>query len=146
MRFATGYAFRLRDLFIKFPFEKLKFDGGSFQEIFKTKERCIICARILAYSLKLIVTDIIKNNVTFILPTNSKYAELYVRRTSQEEFAKIRQAGYDQDVDFLETNFTTYRLSFRWQGRNLLRQKPCYMSLSLKKLMIENMNNGMKYC
>lgn len=143
---ALGYAYRLRDLFIRFPFEKLKFDGGSFKEIFKVKERCVICARILGYCLTLIINDIIDNNITFIFPTGKKYAELCMVRTSKEDFARIRKAGYDQDVDFLETNFTTYRMQFRWMGSKIMHTKPCYFNKSIKAKMIENINNGMVYC
>jgi hypothetical protein len=44
----------------------------------------------MSYCIFLVIKDIIKNNVTFILPTNKRYAELYVRRTSKEEFTKRR--------------------------------------------------------
>ena len=48
--------------------------------------------------------------------------------------------------DFLETNFTTYKLSFRWMGKYLMRSKPCYIGTSLRDEFINNINNGVKYC
>lgn len=146
MRYALGYAFTLKDLYTKFPFQKLKFNGCSFEHIFKTADLAIICSRIMYYCVKLVITDIIRNNVTFILPTGKRYAEIYVRRTSKEEFIHRRQKGGDQEIDFLETNFTTYKLSFRWMGKYLMRSKPCYVGASLKNEFINNINNGMKYC
>lgn len=146
MNYALGYAFTLRDLYTKFPFQKLKFNGCSFENIFKTADMCIICSRILCYCVQLVITDIIRNNTTFVLPTGKKYAEIYVRRTSQEEFKCRRQKGGDQDIDFLETNFTTYKLSFRWMGKYLMRSKPCYVGTSLRDEFINNINNGVKYC
>ena len=69
-----------------------------------------------------------------------------LQRTSQEEFKCRRQKGGDQDIDFLETNFTTYKLSFRWMGKYLMRSKPCYIGTSLRDEFINNINNGVKYC
>ena len=125
MNYALGYAFTLRDLYTKFPFQKLKFRQDKYYNS---------------------IAHIIRNNTTFVLPTGKKYAEIYVRRTSQEEFKCRRQKGGDQDIDFLETNFTTYKLSFRWMGKYLMRSKPCYIGTSLRDEFINNINNGVKYC
>lgn len=146
MRCALGYSFTLTDLYTKFPFQKLKFSGATFQHIFKSAFLPVQCTRIMYYCIKLVILDVIRNNVTFILPTGKKYAEIYVRRTSKEEFINRRRKGGDQEIDFLETNFTTYKLTFRWMGKNFIRSKPCYIGGDLKKEFINNINNGMKYC
>ncbi len=145
MNYAFGYAFNLKDLYTKFPYHKLKFNGCSFPQL-NTCNIVDICTRVMSYCIFLVIKDIIKNNVTFILPTNKRYAELYVRRTSKEEFTKRRQKGGEQDIDFLETNFTTYKLMYRWQNGKILREKPCYVGSELKEEFINNINNGMKYC
>ena len=95
MRYALGYAFTLTNLFTNFPFEKLKFSGITFEDKFKTRFLPIQCAKILCYCIQLVILDVIRNNVTFILPTGKKYSEIYVRRTSKEEFVNRRRKGGD---------------------------------------------------
>lgn len=146
MNLATGCAFRIKDLFLNFPFNKLKFDGGTFKEIFKNKHRTEILARILTYCIELVIKDIIENNVTFIFPTGKKYAALHMYRTTPKGFQQLRQCGSDMDVDFLETNFTTYKLRFTWMGANFMRSKHVNIGGEYKDMLIENINKGIKYC
>jgi len=108
MNLSLGCAFNLEDLFLNFKNSKLDMDCGKCEKLTGDRHRDKLAQKVFMDSVQLILNDVIDNNVTFQLPLNGVKAELYVKRYTGEEFAKLRKRGKWQDVDFLKSFFTGY--------------------------------------
>ena len=66
MNFALGHAFNLKHLFENFDLKRLKISCKDCQDILGyTRHRDVLAAQIFKDSVKLVIKDIIDNNVTF---------------------------------------------------------------------------------
>ena len=141
-RFATGYAISALELFTRF---KLHYIKNNPYEAFRDNSKKVAAARVFIYAFWLILKDIIDNGHTFALPTGfESYIEMKV--VKDEEFAKARQKGAFQEIDFLASNFSGYGLQYRSKlksGRWFT--KPIAVHKKLKNIIIENTNNGKRY-
>lgn len=146
MRYALGCAFNIKDLFIKFPYEKLLISSKKCEELFGNYHRRFLAHRIFKDAFKLVVYDAIQNNATFELPTGSKKCDIHVTRIEGEKFKKARQRGAFKNVDFLKSNFTGNILTFNMYSNNRHRMKPIHLNKDFKNLLDENTNNGKQYC
>ena len=99
MNNAVGCAFNQDEMFMNFKKQKLK----------TVKEKKLI-KKIARDSIKLVLKDIIENNVTFQLPTGSRKSDIHLSRISGDDFTHARQMGKFQDVDFLSSKIGTFEL------------------------------------
>lgn len=136
MNYAVGCAFNQDEMMMNFKKQKLK--------SVKNKE---LIKRIARDSIKLVLNDIIDNNVTFQLPTGSRKSDIYVRRISGKEFVRARQNGKFQDVDFLSSNFSGNQLVLNMYDREgkPTRIKPIYLNKEYKNRLTEYTNQGKQY-
>ncbi len=148
MNYATGYAFNTDEIFENFPYDKLLVTCNDCNIVNGDFHKDKLVKRVFKDALKLILTDIIDNNVTFQLPTGSRRAEIHVNNYEGEAFEKARRRGKWLDVDFLASNFTGNQLVLEMYGKNngLRRRKPIYVDKRLKDKLTENTNNGIRYC
>lgn len=146
MRFALGHAFHLRHLFENFNLKKLKINCKDCQDIMGyTRHRDVLAIQIFKDSVKLVINDIIDNNVTFEFPNS--LAQIYMEKTQGEDFVRARQNGKWMDVDFIASFFTGYQLNLKLKNRNGAprRKIPIYVDKNLKNKITENTNNGKQY-
>lgn len=144
MHFATGYSFNSNDLFYNLPIKKLKITTDECKRYFKTANKRLVAIRIFYYTLKLILLDIINNNVTFQFPTQRK-CYLQMKRTCGEDFKNARRNGKWLDVDYMASNFTGYQIEFLYYASERDIHKPVYISNNLKNLITKYTNEGKQY-
>lgn len=143
---AVGSGFGSKNLFENFKYDKVDFNYKDSLEICGSPYKETLPTRIFREGLKVILNDIIDNNVTFELPTEPRKSNIHIKRYSDEDFAKGRQCGKWQDVDFLESNFTGYQMVFSYQSGATFKEKPIYLCSKLKNKITENTNKGKQYC
>lgn len=148
MNYATGCAFNLDEMFLNFKKSKLKMTSNQCEKINKDPHRNKLIQKIFRESVKLILNDIIENNVTFELPTGARKSDIHIKRYYKEEFAKGRQNGKWKDVDYLQSNFTGYQLILTMYGKGGTRNriKPIYLNKEYKDKITKYTNEGKQYC
>lgn len=147
MNYALGHAFSTKDLFMNFPIEKLKITNEQCTEIYSDGNKRDLCASIFITALKLVIDDIIDNNIHFKLPGIGRtQSYIYMKRTQGDKFKKAFRNGKWRDVDFIESNFSGYQLVLEMQsGKRLPREKSIYLSPKDKQRITDNTNNGKQY-
>ena len=146
MDYAVGHSFNVDEMFMNFPYKKLKLTCEDCKRINGNKDRDALVKKIFRDSVKVILNDIIDNNVTFILPTNKGIADIHVRRTYGEDFKKARKRGKWKNVDFLSSNFSGNELVLSMKHNVFSKEKIIYVDKNLKSKITENTNNGIQYC
>lgn len=147
MNYATGCAFNMDDMFMNFPYKKLKLNCKKAEEINGDKHRDKLVKKIFRTCLKKVLEDIIDNNITFQLPTGAVPSELHMRRIHGEAFSKARRNGKFQEIDFLESFFSGYEIELNmYKKGGLKRSKTVYVDPRLKQKIIDNTNKGKQYC
>ena len=101
MNYATGYAMNIDELFLSFPTSKMTITTKACEELIGNRHKEVIAKKIFKSAINMVLEDIIENNATFILPTKSKRAELYMKRFNREEFSRARRNGKWNKVNFL---------------------------------------------
>ncbi len=147
MNYATGCAFNLDEIFMNFDKSKLKMTSALCSDINKNPHKIALIKKIFRVALKIIINDIIDNNITFTLPTGGRKSEIMMSRISGEQFSKARQNGKFMDIDFIESNFSGYELKFimyRPDGAPT-RTKTIYVDNKLKAKITQKTNQGMQY-
>ena len=147
MNYATGYAFNIDEIFENFPYDKLLVTCSDCNIINGDYHKDKLVKRVFKDALKLILSDIIENNVTFTLPTGGIKSEIHVNNTSGKNFEQARKHGKWVDVDFLASNFTGNQIVLEMHRKDgIKRVKPIYVSSKLKNRLTELTNEGKKYC
>ena len=136
MNFAVGCAFNQDEMMMNLKKQKLK----------SVKNKDLI-KRIARDSIKLVLNDIIDNNVTFQLPTGSRKSDIHMHRIEGKEFVKARQNGKFQDIDFLTSNFGGYQMVLNMYDREgkPTRIKPIYLNKEYKNKITNYTNAGKQY-
>ena len=144
--YALGFAFTVDDILANFPYKSLNLDCKLCKTITGDNHRNILVGRIFKESVKIIILDIIQNNVTFWLPlTGSKKCNIHMKRVSGEEFKNLRRGGKWQDIDILKSMFSGYQLSLYMLGNRTPRVKSIYLNKDLRQVISDRTNNGMSY-
>lgn len=143
---AIGYAFNSSHLFINFPFKKLKINCKQCEELIGDKHRNKLAQKIWRENYKLILNDIIDNNVTFQLPVSRK-CDIHMQTYSGNQFKNLRRSGKWKNVDFLKSLFTGNQLAlFMHSPKRTPRVKNIYVNKELQKKIDDYTNNGKTYC
>lgn len=145
-RYSLGCAFNTNELFDNFPYKKLQFTCAECKAITGDAHRDILVKRIFKESVKLVINDIINNNVTFWLPVNGiRKCNIHMRRVQGDEFKNLKKAGKWKDIDILKSSFSGYELTLFMLGKRTPRIKQIYVSKEFKDRITKNTNNGMQY-
>lgn len=145
MNYSVGCAFNTDELFMNFPFKKLKLTCEDCRKINGGLHRDVLVKQVFRECFKLVLNDIIDNNITFHLPTGAKKCDMHMKRVRGESFKNLRRAGKWKDVDILESNFTGYEIGFYMYGKVSPRIKNVYVNKALKDRITANTNKGMQY-
>lgn len=142
--YATGYCFNTRDLFENFNLKKFKVSSKVCEKLTGFADRRTLAIRIFLYAVKIILLDIINNNVTFKFPTRRE-CYLNIVGTFGEEFKQARRNGAWLDVDYLKSNFSGYQMQFMYIANDREIKKPVYVSKWMKDIITKNTNEGKSY-
>ena len=145
MIMATGAAFNIDEILMNFPYKKLSITCQKCKEITGDPHRNILVKQILRECVRVILNDVIDNNVTFWLPTGAKKCNIHMKRVDGEAFKNLRKAGKWKDVNLLSSSFTGYELGLFMYGVRDTRVKTIYVNKSLKDKITQNTNNRMQY-
>ena len=142
--YATGYAFNVTELFENFNNKRLSISSSDLKKTIGYQDKDELVLQIFLYAIKVILLDIIQNNVTFKFPTKRE-CYLNIVRTSGEEFKQARRNGKWLDVDYLKSDFSGNQMQFMFIANEREIKKPVYLSSNLRDMITENTNNGMVY-
>lgn len=145
MNYAVGCAFNINEMLINFPYKKLKITCKECENINGNMHRNVLVKQIFRECLKIILNDIIDNNVTFWLPTGARKSNIHMQKINGDKFKNLRRSGKWKDVDFINSNFTGYMLGFYMFGARNRLIKNIYVNNELKNKITENTNKGMQY-
>lgn len=143
---ATGCAFNLDEMFINFPYEKLKLTCEDCEKINNNSHRDKLVKKIFREFLKIVFNDVIDNNVTFQLPTGKQKCDIHMKKVQDDAFKNLRKSGKWSDVDFITSEFTGYELGLFMYGERDPRIKTIYVNKQLKDKITKNTNDGIRYC
>lgn len=145
MNYSIGCAFNMDEILMNFPYKKLKLTCEDCRKINGDPHRNILIKQIFRECFKLIINDIIDNNITFHLPTGAKKCNIHMKKVRGDAFKNLRRSGKWSNVDFLESNFTGYEIGFYMYGKVSPRIKTIYLNNYYKNRITENTNKGMQY-
>ena len=145
-KYALGCAFNLEDILGNFPYKKLKITCKECENITGDNHRSSIVKKIFRYHVKLVIEDIIANNITYWLPlTGQKKCNIHMKLVRGDAFKNLRQAGKWEDIDILKSNFSGYQLSLFIFGYRTPRVKSIYLNKDYRDRISHNTNEGMQY-
>ena len=145
MNFALGHCFSPANIFEKFPFEKLKTHYTNMYKTSLIHGKIKLCMSIFADCVKLVLNDVINNDVTFRLPTTGRPADIRMIKIEDEAFRRARSYGKFKEVDFLASNFKGYQLGLYMYGTGRTRVKTIYVDKNLKSQITKHTNEGHDY-
>lgn len=146
MNYSTGCAFNMDDMFMNFPYDKLEMSCEDCKEINGNPHRDHLVKKVFRECVKEVLEDMIENNITFVLPTQGRHAEMHVKRTYGEDFKNARRNGKWRDVDFLKSGFSGNQIVLNIKSGHMIKTKPVYVNKSLKKRLTNYTNKGKQYC
>lgn len=145
-KYALGCAFNLEDILGNFPYKKLKITCKECANMTRDNHRSSIVKKIFRYHVKLVIEDIIANNITYWLPlTGQKKCNIHMKMVRGDAFKNLRQAGKWEDIDILKSNFSGYQLSLFMLGNRTPRVKSIYLNKDYRDRISHNTNEGMQY-
>ena len=142
-KIARGYAFNLKDMFKNFKHKKLQITCKECLKYFKTSHKEDVASRVFLECVKLVMNDILENNITFKLPGYN--ADIHMHKISGEDFQLARSRGAFKNIDFLKTNFTAYRPALHMYNNDRTRIKLIHSNQSYTNKLDEYINSGKKY-
>lgn len=144
MNYATGYAFNAKELFSNFKVEKLKTSTNACKKILGYVDRKTLAIRIFLYAVKVILLDIIDNNITFKFPTKRE-CFLNIVGLFGEDFKKAYRNGKFQEIDYLASDFSGYYMQFMYIANGREIKKKVHINKELKDRITKNTNEGKIY-
>lgn len=141
--YANGYALNAQDLFENFKSRSVTFSkDGTYVQHKKKK-----AASIFLTCVRLVIQDIIDNNVQFKLPPVGNGASyIQMARISGDQFKRAFRAGKWRDIDFLTSDFTGYQIRYYMEHKNKpAREKNIYLYNKHKNQITEKTNQAFTY-
>ena len=96
------------------------------------------------YCFSLIINRIIDEKVRFKIPVNTE-AYIDFEIVTGDKFIEQRQNGRFSEIDFVESDFTGYFLTYYFQAKAYQKAMPIYVGGDIKKKFLEGINSGTKY-
>lgn len=145
--YAMGHCFSPKEIFYNFPTKKLKMTQEQCLEIYSDGNKKDLAASIFSRCFQLIVDDIIENNVYFKLPgVGTTQSYLYMDSIKGDKFKRAFKNGKFRDIDFLESNFRGYQITYEMQSQKRTpRKKYVYLSAKDKQRITNYTNIGKQY-
>lgn len=142
-----GHSFTCHDIFMNFPVRKLKMTPELCKQYYSDGSKRDFAASIWMESAKLVVDDIIENNIQFKLPGMGRtQSYIQMKRTTGDEFKKAFKNGKWNDVDFIISNFSGYQLQLIMESKKRTsREKPIYLAGKDRDRITEYTNQGKQY-
>lgn len=145
MRYDTWHCFTTTDLYDNVDPAKWNITK-KYAEKHGAKNKRDICGWILTYFFYLVFLDIIKNNITFVIPVvGNRECFLYVKCIQDELFEEMYSQGSFAGIDPLLSEFKGYQIFLQWQKGVYFREKPVYISKNIKHWFYSQINNGKQY-
>lgn len=146
MNWSLGCAFSTNELFMNFPYKSLSIDCKQCKAITGNNHRDVLVKRVFKESLKLVINDIIENNITFWLPlTGNRKCNIHMRRMQGSDFKNLRRGGKWKDVDIIRSMFSGYDIGFYMLGKRTPRVKTIYLNKELRDKITNYTNQGKQY-
>lgn len=145
MKYATGYCMNAVDVMKGFPAKKTVITAKECEKIMKNRHKEKLAERIWKANIAMVLDDVIDNSDTFVLPTASKKAEIYIKSYPREEFVQGRKNGKWKDIDYLASNFTGAQMMFKYQNGGVFKEKPIYVDAGRKQRIADRLNSGKAY-
>lgn len=146
MRWALGCAFNMDDMLIRFPYAKLQCTCQQCKEISNDLHKKSLVKKVFKENVKIVLLDIIHNNVTFWLPlVGAKKCNIHMRRVQGEAFKRLRQAGKWEDIQIFSSMFSGYEIGLYLLGNRTPREKTVYVDKKLKSIISQKTNEGFNY-
>lgn len=142
--FPRGYSFNLDDMFLNFRHKRLKLTCDESERYFNDRHKKTPAKQILTACVKMVLDDVLENNVTFQLPGCK--ADIHMQAISGEDFKRARENGAFLNVDFLKSNFTAYRPYLFLYSMGRTRMKQIRTNPGYTDKLDEYTNNGKTYC
>ena len=148
MKYALGHSFNLDQLFSNFNKDKLKVSTQQVKKYYADGNKQSLIKTVFREFMKMVLNDVVDNNVTLELPTDANKSEICMRRIFGDEFKSARQHGKFKEIDFLNSNFSGNQLALIMHNKEgkPSRIKSIYVAGDLKRKIIENTNKGKQYC
>lgn len=144
--YALGCAFTLDQILMNFPYNKLSLTCQECKNIIGDNHRQVLVRRIFTECFKIVIDDIINNNITFWLPlTGQKKCNLHMRRVQGDEFKNMRKHNKWGDVDIIQSMFSGCEIGMFMLGNRTPRVKTVYVDNNRKNIITDNTNKGMPY-
>lgn len=146
MKYALGCAFNLPDMFMNLNLKRLDITCDECGKLIGDRHRDRLAQRIFKSCFKLVIEDIVKNNVTFWFPLNGiRCCNMHMARVQGKDFQRLRRAGKWRDVDFIKSFFTGYEIRLFLLGKRTPRVKTVYLNKLYRDQITVNTNNGKNY-
>lgn len=146
MKSALGCAINTSELLRNFPLHKLKLDCKLTVKLIKRTTRLDLVSRIFKYCFKLVINDIIENNITFNLPlVGKKKARIEPSIFEGDYFNLMYNLGSYEGLDYIASDFKMYGIQFVMAGNRTPRRRRVYISKAYKDKIIEKANQGFVY-
>ena len=143
--YKTGYCFNTRELYDPINPAKWNITMDFAKEQGFSSHRSL-CGHVLCYLLYLIILDIIENNVTFELPlVGNKEARIYVKCFQDDDFMRMYAGGKFLGIDFIASEYKGYQIHYQWKRGHFYKEKPIYISHTIKDWFYYKINKGKQY-
>lgn len=140
-RFLISHAVKPRECFYDLDttgFEDIINSDSLKRHLLDGSKRYDVCGTMLTYFFKMLIEDVIDNNVMFKLPSKREaYIELH--KIGGEELKKARQNGAFSNVDLLRSGFTAARIRFRAKVHNRWLTKNMYVYSHYRDRIYQNL-------
>lgn len=136
MKYSTGCAFNVSQLLYNLNVKKLTFSGIN---------KITSASAVFVYSVKLVLDDIIDNNITFNLPTGARKCNIHMRKVQGESLKKLMKVDKWPGLDVLSTYFTGYEINIYLKRRTHIDKRTIYIDNRLKQRIIDKANTGFQY-
>ncbi len=133
------------DLFCNFDVKKKLTGKGNIKRTYKCEDKNTLARKIFLRYLYIMFTDFLEGDKVFTLPTR-KYMEIRMRRIPQAQFISARKVGNYADVDILASNQMCYEAVITYKVRGVLIDSMVKVSKQLRKIVVNKVNTGYKYC
>ena len=141
--YPVSYSVHFSDLYTNFNFKKLRISEEKAEAVYDLDSQAIL-ALVLRDLFRLVLPEIVRQNIAFKLPTGTR-AWIEVHPFTGEEFKRARQLGGFEGVDYVATNFTGYRVCLKWRTVYQDYNKPIYINSQLKRELLDAQNSGKKF-
>lgn len=141
----TPHLVTMGDLFDSFDVTKLKGEG-NIRKIYKCCDKNALARKIFFRYLHTVFTRMCQGGVVFEWSHVHTTMQIGWQRQPDKAFKNSLKWGNYKGVDVLASNFTNYELRLRFMSKGKLLRLPVVLSNNYRKIVIDKINSGYKYC